>query len=185
MYNNTKEIGREWGWQNEGFIQGILHSAKRNAMIARHATATLGRPCFVIVDALEVDVVEGDEELDVDVDDVVEVLALGFDEVEFGAIDATAPLPLNTIASDGCGMFVTACAAERKVWKDSGVGGLITPTMPSSQCDRGDVFSQKYHIGCDASVTVRFHTTLRPDSIDVRPLLKPPSSCVHGVAKDD
>jgi len=58
-------------------------------------------------------------------------------ETEKGAPEATAPLPLRTVASFGVGVFVTPAAEERKDWKAPDDGGLITPTMPARQCEIG------------------------------------------------
>jgi len=130
--------------------------------------------------------VDGADALPVpELEDAEEVLEA---DVAVGASVASAPMPVSAMVSVRDGVTSTAFAADRNSSKSSCESGLIAPTIPFMQWDAGSSTSQKYQIGWESSVIVKFHTggelvlsLPTPDN----PLLNPPSIGVHGLSNVD
>jgi len=131
-----------------------------------------------------------DEELPMSlvVEELVEDVLAGSVAVVVGKMEAAAPTPVKATGMVGESVSVTSLADDWNSLYESFEGGLMAPTIPEAQCEFGETASQKYQIGSESSVMVKFHT---PGGLFVsfpmprRPLLNPPSRGVQGASRDD
>lgn len=87
------------------------------------------------------------------------------------------------------GLPLKAFALERKASKVLPLdGALIAPTIPWLQCGCGASCLQKYQMGFEASVIVKFHVgnpEVKPGGMKMVPVSKPSLRRSHGPLKED
>jgi len=75
-----------------------------------------------------------------------------------GVLVANAPWPVSIGVAPIVATVVTNLAEALNELKASWLGGLITPTIPTLQWNTGFDTAQKYQMGAETLVMIRFHT---------------------------